>query len=143
MLARHAGVWFDSRPMQFFILFRAPDFFECSRSLLVREGKREEHMHRRIGGSAVNARLATRAALGSIPVRCSFYFSFGPQISLSAVERLQCEESVKNTCNRRIGGSVVECLPATRAARSGFPADAVFILFRPQDFFLSSRAIAM
>ena len=29
---------------------------------------------------------------------------------------------------RRIGGSVVECSPATRAARVRFPADAVFSL---------------
>ena len=28
----------------------------------------------------------------------------------------------------RIGGSVVECSPATRAARVRFPADAIFVV---------------
>ena len=32
-------------------------------------------------------------------------------------------------CCQRIGGSVVECSPATRAARVRFPADASFRLF--------------
>ncbi|GFY37123.1 hypothetical protein TNIN_5091 [Trichonephila inaurata madagascariensis] len=56
-------------------------------------------------------------------------FCFGTRFLLSAVERLQCEGKREETCNRRIGGSVVECRLALAGGPGRFPADVILFCF--------------
>ncbi|GIY48912.1 hypothetical protein CEXT_44821 [Caerostris extrusa] len=78
---------------------------------------------------------------GSIPGRCTIFIFFQPAgrtIFSSEISTLRCT-LVSKPSRRSIGGSVVECSPATRAARVRFPADARFLSFFSQ---LAERFLA-
>ncbi|GIY48906.1 hypothetical protein CEXT_44751 [Caerostris extrusa] len=82
---------------------------------------------------------------GSIPGRCTIFIFFQPAgrtIFSSEISTLRCT-LVSKPSRRSIGGSVVECSPATRAARFRFPADARFLsFFQPADRTIFSSEIS-
>ena len=84
--------------------------------------------------------LSTKAPRGHTLVNCRF----GWEISIyrdmsnffltgnSSCKIINIKYTAQIAVNIRIGGSVVECSPATRAARVRFPADAhVLVQFGP------------
>ncbi|GIY48910.1 hypothetical protein CEXT_44771 [Caerostris extrusa] len=77
---------------------------------------------------------------GSIPGRWHDFYLFFSQLAgtifISEISTLRCT-LVSKPSRRSIGGSVVECSPATRAAR--FPVDARFLSFFNQ---LAERFLA-
>ena len=87
-----------------------------------------------IGGSVVECSPATRAARVRFPANATFNLCLFRQDPMKHLNPYKVEAgavlsvklrncSFENVC---IGGSVVECSPATRAARVRFPANATF-----------------
>ncbi|GIY48922.1 hypothetical protein CEXT_44831 [Caerostris extrusa] len=100
-----------------------------------------KRLRRSIGGSVVECSPATRAARVRFPADARFLSFFQPAgrtIFSSEISTLRCT-LVSKPSRRSIGGSVVECSPATRAPRVRFPADARFLSFFSQ---LAERFLA-
>ncbi|GIY48924.1 uncharacterized protein CEXT_44841 [Caerostris extrusa] len=87
--------------------------------------------------STLVSKRLRRSIGGSVPA--------GRTIFTSEISTLRCT-LVSKPSRRSIGGSVVECSPATRAARVRFPVDARFLSFSaswPNDFYQRNFHAAM